>query len=62
VAWLDVKRWQQNDWATQISAESGLEFTPLDDAGHGGRHWHALLEFYDGPSPHRQFFPLDVRY
>lgn len=62
VAGLDVKCWQQNDWATQLSAKTGLEFAPLDDAGHGGRHWNGLLEFYDGPSPYGQFYPLDARY
>lgn len=62
VAGLDVKRWQQNDWATQINAKAGLEFAPLDDAGRDGRRWTALLEYYDGPSPFGQFYPLNVRY
>lgn len=59
VAGLDVKRWQQNDWAAQISAKAGLEFAPLAETG---RRWNALLEFYDGPSPYGQFYPQDVRY
>lgn len=62
VAGLDVKRWQQNDWATQVSAKAGLEFARIDTAGRGGRRWTALLEYYDGPSPYGQFYPLDVRY
>jgi hypothetical protein len=62
VAGLDVKRWQQNDWAAQISAKAGLEFAPLGESGRAGRHWNALLEFYDGPSPYGQFYPQDVRY
>jgi hypothetical protein len=62
VAGLDVKRWQQNDWATQISAKAGLEFAPLDDASRGRRRWTALLEYYDGPSPYGQFYPLHVRF
>lgn len=60
VAGLDVKRWQQNDWASQISAKAGLEFAPL--AKGSGRRWNALLEYYDGPSPYGQFYPQDVRY
>jgi hypothetical protein len=62
VAGLDAKRWEQNGWATQISAKAGLEFAPLGDTGRGGRRWAALLEVYDGPSPYGQFYPLDVRY
>nr|AEI30333.1 secreted protein [uncultured microorganism] len=60
VAGLDVKRWQQNDWAAQISAKAGLEFAPLSEGS--GRRWNAMLEFYDGPSPYGQFYPQDVRY
>ena len=60
VAGLDVKRWQQNDWAAQISAKAGLEFAPLAEGS--SRRWNAMLEFYDGPSPYGQFYPQDVRY
>jgi hypothetical protein len=60
VAGLDVKRWQQNDWAAQISAKAGLEFAPLSEGS--DRRWNAMLEFYDGPSPYGQFYPQDVRY
>lgn len=60
VAGLDMKRWQQNDWAAQISAKAGLEFAPLSEGS--GRRWNAMLEFYDGPSPYGQFYPQDVRY
>jgi hypothetical protein len=62
VAGLDMKRWQQNDWAAQISAKAGLEFAPIGESGRSGRHWNAMLEFYDGPSPYGQFYPQDVRY
>lgn len=62
VAGLDVKRWQQNDWAAQISAKVGLEFAPLGESARAGRRWNALLEFYDGPSPYGQFYPQDLRY
>ena len=57
-----MKRWEQNDWALQLSAKVGLEFAPLGDTGRERRHWNALLEFYDGPSPYGQFYPQDVRY
>lgn len=62
VAGLDLKRWEQNDWAAQLSAKAGLEFAPLGAAGREGRRWNALLEFYEGPSPYGQFYPQDVRY
>jgi hypothetical protein len=39
VAGLDMKRWQQNDWAAQISAKAGLEFAPLAEGS--GRRWNA---------------------
>lgn len=61
VAGLDVKRWQQNAWAAQVSAKAGLEIAPLLESG-GSRRWNALLEFYDGPSPYGQFYPQDVHY
>lgn len=62
VAGLDVKRWEQNNWATQLSAKAGLEFAPLGNSGHNARRWSVLLEIHDGPSPYGQFYPLDVRY
>lgn len=62
VAGLDIKRWQQNDWAAQISAKAGLEFAPHGESGRAGRSWNVMLEFYDGPSPYGQFYPQDVRY
>ena len=62
VAGLDIQRWQQNDWANQISAKVGLEFAPHGASGRAGRSWNTMLEFYDGPSPYGQFYPLDLRY
>ena len=66
VAGLDVKHWQQNEWATQVSAKVGLEFAPLSninhDANNSTRRWSVLMEFYDGPSPYGQFYQDDLRY
>jgi hypothetical protein len=62
VAGVDVKRWQQNDWAIQISAKAGLEFSPNRRASTGSRHWSLLMEFFDGASPYGQFYKDDLRY
>ena len=62
VAGLDVKHWQQNDWAIQISAKAGLEFAPISNTDNSKRRWSVLLELYDGPSPYGQFYQDDLRY
>ncbi|MDA3869320.1 MAG: DUF1207 domain-containing protein [Gammaproteobacteria bacterium] len=62
VAGLDVKRWQQSDWQAQVSVKAGLEFAPLNNNRQNARRWSVLAEFYDGPSPYGQFYPMDVRY
>ncbi len=62
VAGIDVKRWQQNDWATQVSAKAGLEFASLGNINNSSRRWSLLVEYFDGPSPYGQFFQDDLRY
>ncbi|MDA3868426.1 MAG: DUF1207 domain-containing protein [Gammaproteobacteria bacterium] len=62
VAGLDVKRWQQSDWQVQVSVKAGLEFAPFNNNRQNARRWSVLAEFYDGPSPYGQFYPMDVRY
>jgi hypothetical protein len=62
VAGIDVKRWLQDDWATQVSAKAGLEFVPLNNNNNSKRRWSVLFELYDGPSPYGQFFQDDLRY
>ena len=62
VAGLDVKHWQQNDTAIQVSAKAGLEFAPLHNNSNSKRRWSVLMEFYDGPSPYGQFYQDDLRY
>ena len=62
VAGLDVKHWQQNDGAIQLSAKAGLEFAPLSNTSNNARRWSVLLELYDGPSPYGQFYQDDLRY
>jgi hypothetical protein len=49
VAGLDVKHWQQDDTAIQVSAKAGLEFAPLNNTSNSARHWSVLVELYDGP-------------
>ncbi len=62
VAGLDVKHWQQNDWAIQLSAKAGLEFAPLNNIRNSKRRWSVLMELYDGASPYGQFYHDDLRY
>jgi len=62
VAGLDVKHWQQNDWAIQVSAKAGLEFAPLNNTNNSKRSWSVLMELYDGASPYGQFYQDDLRY
>ena len=62
VAGLDVKHWQQNDWAIQVSAKAGLEFAPLNNINSSKRNWSVLMELYDGASPYGQFYQDDLRY
>ncbi len=62
VAGLDVKHWQQSDWATQFSAKAGLEFAPLGNTDNSTRRWSLLVEYFDGPSPYGQFYQDDLRY
>jgi len=59
VAGIDVKRWQQNDWATQVSAKAGLEFSPLKNST---RRWVLLVEYFDGASPYGQFYQDELQY
>ena len=62
VAGLDVKHWQQDDWAIQVSAKAGLEFAPISNTNNSKRRWSVLMELYDGPSPYGQFYQDDLRY
>ena len=62
VAGLDVKHWQQDDAAVQVSAKAGLEFAPLNNTHNSKRSWSVLMELYDGPSPYGQFYQDDLRY
>jgi len=62
VVGLDVKRWQQNNWARQVSVKAGLEFAPLESTRNGTRYWSLLVESYRGPSPYGQFYQDDLRY
>ncbi|MCK4675530.1 MAG: DUF1207 domain-containing protein, partial [Gammaproteobacteria bacterium] len=62
VAGIDVKRWLQKNWVTQVSAKAGLEFAPLSNANGSKRRWSLLMELYDGASPYGQFYQDDLRY
>jgi hypothetical protein len=62
VAGLDVKHWQQDDTAVQVSVKAGLEFAPLNNTYNSKRNWSVLMELYDGPSPYGQFYQDDLRY
>jgi hypothetical protein len=62
VAAADAKSSEEHDWKVAISARSGVELTAGTRAGHPGRVWAVLAEFYSGPSPYGQFFREQMRY
>ena len=41
---------------------TGFALAPLNNNRQNARRWSVLAEFYDGPSPYGQFYPMDVRY
>ncbi len=56
---FDVQAWDETGWDVDKSFKAGLLFrSPYGNA----RSVQLLLEYYNGHSPHGQFFPLEVEY
>ncbi|HEU4400965.1 MAG TPA: DUF1207 domain-containing protein [Candidatus Polarisedimenticolia bacterium] len=59
IAGVDVEAWDETDWDRDWSFKGGLQFrSPYGDA----RSLQLLLEYYNGHSPHGQFFTLNIEY
>jgi len=59
VSGADIKRWEEHDWAVDMSVKSGLEFGSLEP---GRRRLKVMLEYYDGYAPHGQFYEDKIDY
>lgn len=59
VAGLDVKQWEEFDWSPDLSVRGGVEIAHprLKDS-----RLQLLLEFYNGRSPHGQFYVDGIQY
>lgn len=53
VAALDIQKWEENDWDTDLSLRIGVE---LSGARRGGHTVAILAEYFNGYSPNGQFY------
>lgn len=56
---IDLKSFEENDWATDISAKAGVRFDNLSVLG---RNFELLLEYFNGYSPSGQFYNEKIEY
>lgn len=56
---LDLKSWEQHDWAASTSLVVGFEF---DSPAMNGRRVRLLFEAYDGFAPYGQFYDEEITY
>ncbi|QWF69398.1 DUF1207 domain-containing protein [Methylomonas paludis] len=59
IAAVDIKNFQQNNWASDLSARAGVEF---NNRQIWGRKLQILAEYYDGYTPIGQFYKDKVQY
>jgi hypothetical protein len=59
VAGVDVQQREENGWRPDVSARAGVQ---LDSAQVLGRSLQLLLEYFNGHSPHGQFYRREVEY
>ncbi len=58
-AGVDVKNYEEHDWAMDTSIKAGLEFGQREP---GRRHLRILAEVYKGFAPHGQFYTERITY
>jgi hypothetical protein len=58
VAYLDLHNRQESDWLLDTSVRAGVQF---QDPKGFGRRFQFLLEYYNGTSPHGQFYTERIR-
>jgi len=59
IAATDLQHHQQNEWEADVSVRAGVQIEHPDFDGH---IWQILAEYYNGHSPHGQFFADRVQY
>ncbi len=59
VAAVDLKTWEENDWNIDTSARFGIQ---LENIEHRNRKIQLLLEYFNGHSPHGQFYEKNIEY
>jgi Protein of unknown function (DUF1207) len=59
VAAVDLQNQQENNWSTEISVRSGLQFERPQNFM---RKIQLLIEYYKGHSPNGQFFDRKIEY
>lgn len=56
---VDLQSREETDWDLDLSARAGIQ---IERPSFLGQKLQVLLEYYDGHSPHGQFFERNVRY
>ena len=59
IAGADVRAREETDWDLDLSVRVGLQF---ETAKLRGRYLQLMAEYYDGHSPHGQFFERNIQY
>lgn len=59
VGGVDIKSWQEHDWAADVSVKVGLAFGAAQP---GRRRLRVMLEGYRGYAPHGQFYEERISY
>lgn len=59
VAAVDFKTWEENDWDIDTSARLGIQ---LENIEHKKRKIQLMLEYFNGHSPHGQFYERNIEY
>lgn len=62
VSAVDVKSWQEDDWAPAWSVKSGVEFSSVRGGENPERRLSLLAQWYHGFAPYGQFFNDHVSY
>ncbi len=59
VAAVDFKTWEENGWNIDTSARFGIQ---LENIEHKKRKVQLMLEYFNGHSPHGQFYERNIKY
>ncbi len=56
---VDLKNYEENDWAVDVSTRAGIQFDSVQALG---RNLQFLVEYFDGHSPSGQFYKKKIEY